>query len=391
MTIPASLLLKARDPYIELVFPLNGIELSCPFDMQPQRTTPIANNVRGLEPLTQRDRGAQRPGLSRYLGQIPTAGKVQFLGFIVDPQADALIADTDEEDPNVGPSFFYITDPSTNNRKTRNPGPRRVRRGGSGRQSNINIGKQSVIITWPNPADIVVGTALSGTQLNATAATSLAFPVPGTFVYSPVAGAVLAKGDDQALNTIFTPTDANLYRMAAKTVFINVVQNKIDTYVDAPGTDTKLVSTQSLGDQNFEAVGRAVGGGGLVPGTMVYSPALGTTPSEPSITITMTFTPDDLASYNASELTRAYEVDPDHPDVPALQIKVTDIGGDFGPGNVAVLEVPGPPINSDDDLTTASDLAGLPAIVYFVSLTHLADGSYIGASWNWDEMRWEAT
>jgi len=231
---------------VVLEFPLNGIELSCPFDMQPQRTTPIATNVRGLEPLTQRDRGAQRPGLSRYLGQIPTAGKVQFLGFIVDPQADALIADTDQEDPNVGPSFFYITDPSTNNRKMRNPGPRRVRRGGSGRQSNINIGKQSVIITWANPADIVDGTALGGTQLNATAATSLAFPVPGTFVYTPSAGAVLSLGDDQTLATAFTPTDAGLYRTASKTVFINVVPGGI-AFINAGGASTSDASSMIAG------------------------------------------------------------------------------------------------------------------------------------------------
>ena len=44
------------------------------------------------------------------------------------------------------------------------------------------------VITWANPAVITYGTPLSGTQLNATAS------VPGTFAYSPAAGAVLNAG-----------------------------------------------------------------------------------------------------------------------------------------------------------------------------------------------------
>ncbi len=49
----------------------------------------------------------------------------------------------------------------------------------------MNVTKAMPVITWPNPAPIVQGTALSGTQLNATA------DVPGSFVYDPPAGTVL--------------------------------------------------------------------------------------------------------------------------------------------------------------------------------------------------------
>ena len=45
--------------------------------------------------------------------------------------------------------------------------------------------KATPTITWFDPADIVYGTALSGTQLDATAA------VPGTFIYTPAAGNIL--------------------------------------------------------------------------------------------------------------------------------------------------------------------------------------------------------
>ena len=42
--------------------------------------------------------------------------------------------------------------------------------------------KATPVITWPNPANIVDGTPLGPTQLNATA------DVPGTFTYNPAAG-----------------------------------------------------------------------------------------------------------------------------------------------------------------------------------------------------------
>src|SRR6185503_3716164 len=49
----------------------------------------------------------------------------------------------------------------------------------------IDVIKATPTITWSAPAAIVHGTALSATQLNATAS------VPGSFVYNPAAGTVL--------------------------------------------------------------------------------------------------------------------------------------------------------------------------------------------------------
>jgi uncharacterized repeat protein (TIGR01451 family) len=71
-------------------------------------------------------------------------------------------------------------------------------------------------ITWSNPADIIYGTALSGTQLNATANT------PGTFTYTPPAGTVLGKGPHN-LHVDFTPTDTVNYDPTSKDVSINVL------------------------------------------------------------------------------------------------------------------------------------------------------------------------
>ncbi|HYW69900.1 MAG TPA: MBG domain-containing protein, partial [Pyrinomonadaceae bacterium] len=104
---------------------------------------------------------------------------------------------------------------------------------------NLAVGKTTPVINWSNPADIVYGTALSGTQLNATATdpgTNAA--VPGTFTYTPAAGTVLHVGANQLAMT-FTPTDTTNYSPPAqKLVSINVTKatltitadNKAKTY-----------------------------------------------------------------------------------------------------------------------------------------------------------------
>ena len=77
--------------------------------------------------------------------------------------------------------------------------------------ATINDSKSTPIITWSNPANITYGTALSSTQLDATAS------VPGNFVYTPPSGTVLGAGQ-QTLNTIFTPTDIANYTIASASV-----------------------------------------------------------------------------------------------------------------------------------------------------------------------------
>jgi hypothetical protein len=78
----------------------------------------------------------------------------------------------------------------------------------------------SPVIAWATPAAITQGTALSGAQLNATAAAG-GTPVAGTFVYTPAAGTVLAAGT-HTLATTFTPTNATLYTLVSRTVTLVV-------------------------------------------------------------------------------------------------------------------------------------------------------------------------
>jgi len=65
-------------------------------------------------------------------------------------------------------------------------------------------GQQVPTITWGSPAAITYGTALSATQLDATAS------VPGVLTYAPGAGAVLPAGTATVAVT-FVPTDSTTY------------------------------------------------------------------------------------------------------------------------------------------------------------------------------------
>lgn len=80
---------------------------------------------------------------------------------------------------------------------------------------SLTVNKAAPTITWATPAAITQGTALSATQLDATAS------VAGAFTYNPASGTVLAAGT-QTLSATFTPTDATNYTTAADSVSLTV-------------------------------------------------------------------------------------------------------------------------------------------------------------------------
>ncbi|MGO9775103.1 MAG: glycoside hydrolase family 44 protein [Terracidiphilus sp.] len=87
--------------------------------------------------------------------------------------------------------------------------------------NSITVNKATPTITWNTPAAVLVGTALSSTQLNATAnlgGTSVA----GTFVYSPIAGTVMNTAGAQTLSVTFTPTDSADYNSSSGSVTLTV-------------------------------------------------------------------------------------------------------------------------------------------------------------------------
>lgn len=114
---------------------------------------------------------------------------------------------------------------------------------------NLTISQATPSITWAAPSAITYGTALSGTQLNASST------VAGTFAYTPALGTVLGAGP-QTLSVTFTPTGTTNYTTATKTVSLTVTQvaltvtadNKSMTYGAAVPTLTGTLTGVVAGD-----------------------------------------------------------------------------------------------------------------------------------------------
>jgi len=83
-----------------------------------------------------------------------------------------------------------------------------------------------IAITWVNPADIVYGTPLSGTQLNAVFTNSdTGASLQGQAIYSPPAGTYLNAGNQQALQVTFIPNAGQgVAGSKTTTVFVNVLK-----------------------------------------------------------------------------------------------------------------------------------------------------------------------
>jgi hypothetical protein len=99
------------------------------------------------------------------------------------------------------------------------------------------INKGNPVITWANPADITYPTALSGTQLNASA------DVPGSFAYTPVSGTVLNAGSNQDLRADFTPSDTANYNSAFKIVKLNVNKANQTIFVSQSAVSAAMYNT----------------------------------------------------------------------------------------------------------------------------------------------------
>jgi len=165
----------------------------------------------------------------------------------------------------------------------------------------LTVNKATPTITWATPSPITYGTALSSTQLNATAS------VPGTFVYSPLSGTVLGAGS-QTLSVTFTPTDTTDYNAATATVMLVVT----GAAADFTWTDTGSTSVTVLAGQNasYTFAAAPVGGGtfssavsfactalpaltsGGAGASCAFSPATiaAGAPGTPPVTVTLTIT-----------------------------------------------------------------------------------------------------
>ena len=162
---------------------------------------------------------------------------------------------------------------------------------------SITVSKVTPTIIWPNPASISYPTALSNTQLDATANVA-GTTLTGTFVYSPLVGTVLSAGS-HVLSVTFRPNDTTDYNSVTHSLSISVTRttptitwsNPADISLGTALSSTQLDATAS------------------VPGTFVYSPAVGAKLTAGSHTLMVTFRPADPFDYN--QVTRSVTINVD--------------------------------------------------------------------------------
>jgi len=147
----------------------------------------------------------------------------------------------------------------------------------------LTVGKVLPAVTWTTPAPITYGTALSSSQLDATAS------VAGRFTYTPAVGTVPTAGTDQ-LSVTFTPTDSADYSPVTSTA--ELVVNRAVPVVTW-GKIKSIAYGTPLGATQLDAHS-------ATPGTFAYTPASGAVPNAGLQTLHAVFTPTDAADYTTA-------------------------------------------------------------------------------------------
>ncbi len=148
----------------------------------------------------------------------------------------------------------------------------------------LTVTKATPAITWPTPASVTYGAALDSTQLNAVAS------VPGSFVYTPAEGEVLAAGIN-TLTAVFTPIDGAGYSAAPAAVRFTVEKAETSISWPAPASISYGIS---LGTDQLNATAS-------VPGKFVYTPGAATVLASGTHTLSVTFTPTEATNYASAQ------------------------------------------------------------------------------------------
>jgi hypothetical protein len=211
-------------------------------------------------------------------------------------------------------------------------------------------------ITWNAPAAISYGTALSTTQLSATA------NVAGTFAYSPAAGTVLKAGT-QTLSAVFTPTDTKTYSAATASVQLTVSQAAPAITWPQPAP---VAAGATLSATQLDATAN-------VPGSFMYSPAAGTVLAAGTQQLTAVFSPTDTTDY-ASATAHASLVVNGTSSGPGGG-PTAPVGGPITPSRPTLTGCGGPTINVNSSMsqsTLQSTIQNAPhcALVLFAAGTY---------------------
>ena len=148
---------------------------------------------------------------------------------------------------------------------------------------NLNVKKAAPSVSWVNPANISYGTALSSTQLSATAtgSSTSGATVPGTLTYSPAEGTLLDAGSQ---TLVVTAGATNNYLEVTKSVTL-IVDKATQTITWNNPTSitygTLLTATQ------LNATVKGVTGG-TIAGGLTYNPVVGALLNAGSQTLVVT-------------------------------------------------------------------------------------------------------
>ena len=171
-------------------------------------------------------------------------------------------------------------------------------------------------ITWNTPPAITYGTALSNTELNATA------NVPGAFIYTPRAGTVLRAGPRwHTVSVTFTPTDT---AYSATSASVHLIVNQA-TPVISWATPASISPGTALSAAQLDAKAS-------VPGRFTYNPVVGTVLSEGTRQLTAVFSPADATDYSSA----------------TARTSVVVSAPSAGPTPTPVPVAPGPPPSPED-------------------------------------------
>jgi outer membrane protein OmpA-like peptidoglycan-associated protein len=148
--------------------------------------------------------------------------------------------------------------------------------GGNSGGGNSTPSRQTPSIIWNDPNDIYSPTPLGPVQLNAIGS------VPGVLVYSPALGTVLPVGR-HTLNVTLNPTDSSRYNSVSTQVQIRVLRERDRTVLTWNNPEpinypTPLSRVQLNARANN-------------PGTLTYSPPLGTILNPGTHILNVNFTP----------------------------------------------------------------------------------------------------
>ncbi len=128
----------------------------------------------------------------------------------------------------------------------------------------LTVNKATPTISWPTPAAITSGTALSATQLDATANT------PGSFCVQRQRRARWLRGASQTLSVTFTPTDTTDYNTATSSVTLTLNAAPKTTPTITWPTPSAITYGTALSGAQLDATASTAG-------SFAYSPAAGTT------------------------------------------------------------------------------------------------------------------